>query len=55
MHMLLLIASKHIRFLKDINNSFHGGSGINFHEKLVGVQELDEAAARFRHGRTDAS
>ena len=32
-----------LRFLKDINNRFHAGSGITFHERLVGVVELDEA------------
>ena len=31
------------RFLKDVNNGFHLGSGISFHELIVGVKEVDEA------------
>ena len=30
------------RFLKDVNNAFHLGSGITFHEMVIGVKEVDE-------------
>ena len=32
----------HIRYLKDLNNQFHGGGSINFVEMISGVSEVDE-------------
>ena len=41
---LLQLLSAGLRYLKDVNNQFHGGGAINFIEMISGVCEVDEAA-----------
>ena len=31
------------RYLKDVNNNFHKGASITFHELVTGVQQVDDA------------